>query len=170
MNNIERSYEISLDYIEKQIQDLESEIVSINKKAANFDKDWKKLLSISENDSDIVSLLLSTNAVQRKFEFQTNSMYKILDLYRWKVSQKEKIISLENERQKSLIEIDYLESKKTNIQNIQIIREPKISASPIKPNIRLNVIIAIFVGIFITTFLAFVLEYNVKTKKLEFKQ
>ncbi|MBU0732679.1 MAG: hypothetical protein KKG10_00835, partial [Proteobacteria bacterium] len=73
----------------------------------------------------------------------------------------------ENEKNYISGEIKSIEFKKNNIQNIQIIKAPKSSLSPIKPKTRLNVMLAGVVGLFLTVFLAFFVEYISKYKSRE---
>ena len=58
-----------------------------------------------------------------------------------------------------LEEIETLKFKSNSIQNIQIIKQPEASTSPIKPKTRLNVLLAGVAGLFLTVFLAFFVEY-----------
>ncbi len=80
---------------------------------------------------------------------------------------KSEIKDLESEKKYILAEIKSIEFRKNNIQNIQIIKPPKPSLSPIKPKIRLNVMLAAVVGLFLTVFLAFFVEYISKYKNRE---
>ncbi len=84
-----------------------------------------------------------------------------------KESLRSEIKALENEKKAILGEIQSLEFKKNSIQNIQIIKPPKPSLSPIKPKTRLNVMLAAVVGLFLTVFLAFFVEYISKYKSRE---
>ena len=56
-------------------------------------------------------------------------------------------------------EIKRLEFNEDNVQSIEILKPPSRSAYPIKPKIKLNVMLAGIVGLFIMLFLAFFLEY-----------
>ncbi len=84
-----------------------------------------------------------------------------------KESLRSEIKAQENEKKAILGEIQSLEFKKNSIQNIQIIKPPKPSLSPIKPKTRLNVMLAAVVGLFLTVFLAFFVEYISKYKSRE---
>ncbi|MBL6967814.1 MAG: hypothetical protein ISR62_05275 [Desulfobacteraceae bacterium] len=77
------------------------------------------------------------------------------------------IIAMENERNAVLGDIESLKFKKDHIQNVQIIKPPMSSLSPIKPKTRLNVMLAGVVGLFLTVFLAFFVEYISKYKSRE---
>jgi len=76
-------------------------------------------------------------------------------------------LAIENERKNVLVDIQSLKFKKSQIQNIQIIKPPKASRSPIKPKTRLNVMLAGVVGLFLTIFLSFFVEYISKYRNRE---
>ena len=77
------------------------------------------------------------------------------------------ILAIGGERDNVLVDIQSLKFKKSQIQNIQIIKSPKVSRFPIKPKTRLNVMLAGVVGLFLTVFLAFFVEYISKCKSRE---
>ncbi|MDB4442194.1 Wzz/FepE/Etk N-terminal domain-containing protein [bacterium] len=61
-------------------------------------------------------------------------------------------------------EIEILNYKKDNVQNLQILKLPTSSPDPIAPKKKLIVILATFIGIFMMVFLSFLLEYFSKNK------
>jgi uncharacterized protein involved in exopolysaccharide biosynthesis len=74
------------------------------------------------------------------------------------------ISDLESQRKFTSEEIEILEFKKDNVQNIQILKPPLSSPEPIKPKKKLIVILATMVGLFMMLFLSFFLEYISKNK------
>jgi uncharacterized protein involved in exopolysaccharide biosynthesis len=74
------------------------------------------------------------------------------------------ISDLESQRKFTSEEIEILEFKKDNVQNIQILKPPLSSPEPIKPKKKLIVILATFIGVFMMLFLSFILEYISKNK------
>jgi len=76
-------------------------------------------------------------------------------------------LAAENERKNVLVDIQSLKFKKSQIQNIQIVKSPQASRSPIKPKTRLNVMLAGVVGLFLTVFLSFFVEYISKYRNRE---
>jgi uncharacterized protein involved in exopolysaccharide biosynthesis len=77
------------------------------------------------------------------------------------------IKDLESEGELILQGIKSIEFKKKNIQNIQVVKSPQASRSPIKPKTRLNVMLAGVVGLFLTVFLSFFVEYISKYRNRE---
>jgi uncharacterized protein involved in exopolysaccharide biosynthesis len=84
-----------------------------------------------------------------------------------KEAQTQKIHELDNKIQKSLMEIDKLEFDIENIENIQNIQPPSGTPFPIKPKIKLIVLLGIVAGFILTVFLAFFLEYILKNRKMD---
>ena len=109
---------------------------------------------IKELEGDIKDLMAE------KEELKSNTKIEIEDL-------KSNIRDLETDKKYKLEEIENLKFKKNSIQNIQIIKPPKASPSPIKPKTRLNVMLAGVVGLFLTVFLAFFVEYISKYRSRE---
>jgi uncharacterized protein involved in exopolysaccharide biosynthesis len=70
------------------------------------------------------------------------------------------------ETQKKIInkELQFLDHKKNNVQNLQILQPPVSSPDPIKPKKKLIVILATSIGIFMMVFLSFFIEYISKNK------
>jgi uncharacterized protein involved in exopolysaccharide biosynthesis len=77
------------------------------------------------------------------------------------------LLATEHERKNLLMDIQSLNFKKSQIQNIQIVKPPKASLSPVKPKTRLNVMLAGVVGLFLTVFLSFFVEYISKYRNRE---
>ncbi|MDQ1334890.1 MAG: hypothetical protein QG552_1840 [Thermodesulfobacteriota bacterium] len=77
------------------------------------------------------------------------------------------VLAFENERKNILIDIQSLNFKKSQIENIQINKAPRRSESPVKPKTRLNVMLAGVVGLFLTVFLSFFVEYISKYRNRE---
>ena len=107
---------------------------------------YRERAYLKKLESDIKDLIV------KKEELETNTKFKIEDL-------KSDIRDLGTDKKYKFEEIENLKFKKNSIQNIQIIKTPKSSLSPIKPKTRLNVMLAGVVGLFLTIFLAFFVEY-----------
>jgi capsular polysaccharide biosynthesis protein len=83
-----------------------------------------------------------------------------------KEEETQKIYGLENKIQKQLMAIDKLEFDIKNIENIKNIQPPSGTPYPIKPKIKLIVLLGIVAGFVLTMVLAFFLEYILKYRKM----
>jgi uncharacterized protein involved in exopolysaccharide biosynthesis len=163
--SIKHSIEINISNIEKRINELQAEIVSINENTSYLKKERINLLSKKQNESNILSAILYSNTIQQNLELANDYENQINNLQFKKEAELQKISEQENIFQRQLEEIKSLEIKKSNIKNIKIIRKPYSTPDPIKPNKILIVILATFIGMFIMVFLSFFIEYITKNRK-----
>ena len=153
--------------LDKTIDELETEISLVKENTVSLIKQRDKFVSNETDTSNILSAILFTNTIQQNIALDKTSRD---DLSRY-LSRKEKLSlrleTTQNRIKSLLMKIKSLEFKRNSIQNIQIIKTPKSSLSPIKPKTRLNVMLAGVVGLFLTVFLAFFVEYISKYKSRE---
>ena len=168
ISTMRRSHETNIANITKRIQELETEIVFIDKNTTYLNKERNKLLSKGKDESNILSVILYSNTIQQNLQLANDYKIVINDLKLKKETELQQISELENELQQRLAEKENLNIKKSNIQNIQVIQKPYSSKYPIKPKKRLNVILAVFVGIFAMIFLTVLLEYISRNKERKY--
>ena len=160
--NFKLSHEINVNKIEKRIQELKSEIESIQTSTTYLTKERDKFLSTFGDEDNILTALLYSNTIQQNLGL-SNSFKNEVNTYELKKEQElQNISELQKEIQKLLTEIASLEFKKANIQNIQILQPPISSVYPIKPKIKLNIMIALVVGVLLMLILVFFFEYLLK--------
>ncbi len=117
-----------------------------------------KTFKVENLKSQINNLETDVNELgAQRDNFQKQKKYQISTI-------QSQINDLESQRNYTSEEIKILEFKKDNVQNIQILKPPTNSPYPIKPNKRLNVILATMVGLFMMVFLSFFIEYISKNK------
>jgi uncharacterized protein involved in exopolysaccharide biosynthesis len=136
---------VAVEGLKNDIKDLEAQEINL-KKQTEYEKETL-LSDIKDYQSQV-----------RSMKEQTGSTVKSLQA---------EIAALESEKSFIAEEMKNLEFKKNYVQNIQILQPPKSSLSPVKPNKRLNVLLAGVVGLFLTVFLAFFIEYISKHKNSE---
>ena len=136
---------VGIETLENQNRDVEIQKENLQKQTQ---------YKIDNLKSDIKDLEAQKDSLTKQTQYKVETM-------------KSEIKDLENEKKCVLEEIKSVEFKKNSIQNIQIIKTPKSSLSPIKPKTRLNVMLAGVVGLFLTIFLAFFVEYISKYKGRE---
>ena len=129
---IKQSNESKIKNIEKRIHELESEIVLINENTAGLNKERNKLLSKNKDESSILSVLLYSNTIQQNLQLANEYKDELKNYKLQKETELQNNSVHENELQRLLAEIDILEFKKNNIQNIQILRKPASNAFPVE--------------------------------------
>lgn len=85
-----------------------------------------------------------------------------LDIERIKKEKDETILSEIDSLQ---AEINRLNSKVRYIQGIKMISEPTATTYPIKPNVKMNLILSLFIGLIVSVFIAFIVEYISNARK-----
>ena len=162
--SIKRSNDTNIKNIEKLIHELETGIVFVNENTAYLIKERNRLLSKDKDEANILAAILYSNTIQQNLQLENTYENQIKDLKLEKETKVQDISKLENQIQIKLAEIENLEFKKNNIQNIRIILESYSSPNPIKPKKMLNTILATIAGIFLMIFLSFCFEYISKNK------
>jgi len=160
--------------LEERKSEVELEIGRIGKNTDLLISERNLFLSTTKEDNNILSALIYSNTIQQNISYLNSLKDDVSNINSKIYNEKVGVEKLENAvKDKQItkkdisIEIKSLEFKKNSIQNIQIIKTPKISESPIKPKTRLNVMLAGVVGLFLTVFLAFFVEYISKYKSRE---
>ena len=134
-----------------QINNLENDIKGFGSENESLEKE--KSLKIENRKSQINNLEADVNKLKAETEnFIKQKKYAIATL-------QSQIKDLESQTKYAFEEIQNLEYKKDNVQNIQILKPPTSSPGPIKPKKKLIVILATFIGIFMMVCLSFFLEY-----------
>lgn len=153
--------------LDKTIDELETEIRLVKENTASLIKQRDKFVSNETDTNNILSAILFTITIQQNIALDKTSRDDLSEYRSRKEGLSLKLETTPNRIKSLLTEIKSLEFKRNSIQNIQIIKPPKSSESPIKPKTRLNVMLAAVVGLFLTVFLAFFVEYISKYKGRE---
>ena len=123
-----------------------------------------KFLSKDMNENNILSVLLYSNTIQQNLNLTNDYRDEINNYKNRRQNELQKISGVETNSKRLLTEIDNLEFKKNGIQGIQIVRKPVCNFYPVKPNLKLNVVLAFLIGIILMIFISFFLEYISRDK------
>lgn len=120
--------------------------------------------NVAESALDLMDIDLTTEELLEMLSVSPQEDTQIMDINVQSINPEEakKIVSS--------ITIAFIERAEELIPNgnIEILDQPKIPKKPVKPNKKLNVLIAFFLGLMISVGLVFVLEYmdnSIKTKE-----
>ncbi|MBW1795885.1 MAG: hypothetical protein JRF30_11830 [Deltaproteobacteria bacterium] len=154
-----RALQQHIKNIQKRMDELTSQIEFIRSKRNLLMKQRDKFFSNNTSESNVLAAVLHTNTIQQNIALE-NTYRQEVNEYMTKIDDKKlNLQELNSESKRLSEEIKGLESKKNNMQSIEILQPPTASAHPIKPKIKLNVMLATVVGLFVMLFLAFFLEY-----------
>ncbi len=157
---------LEIKNLQERETEIESEIELIGKNTELLISERNKFLSEKMSNETILSALLYSNTIQENISY-LNTLRASINSIKSRInevqldSQKAENNILNLESQKKLIEeeINNIQFRKDSIQNIQVLKHPKSTPFPIKPNNRMNVLLAGTIGLFLTVFLAFLIEY-----------
>ena len=154
--NLIKQTEFKIDNLKSKINNLENDIKDLGGQNESLEKEEN--FKIENKKSQINNLEADVNKLKVETEnYIKQKKYAIATL-------QSQIKDLESQTKYTFEEIQNLEYKKDNVQNIQILKTPTSSPGPNKPKKKLIVLLATMVGLFAMLFLAFVLEYISKNK------
>ena len=166
-----KANEIKIKDLSRSEKEIEAEIGGIGKNTELLISERNKLLSKQKQDENILSALLYTNTIQESIAYlntlrtTTNGIKSEINEAQLNVERSENSIAgLDSQKKLISEEIANIEFKKNAIENIQILQSPNVSLNPVKPKIKLNILLAVVVGLFLTIFAAFFIEYISKHK------
>jgi len=154
-----RAAQQNIKNIQKRIDELTSQIGLIKEKMSSLIQEKDKFLSNNTNESNTPSAGLYRNNIQQNIALENTYRQQIDEYITKREDEQVELEELNADVRRLLEEIKGLEFKKDNVQNIEILKLPTISQHPIKPKIKLNVMLATVVGLFVMLFLTFFLEY-----------
>ena len=154
-----RAAERNIKNIQKRIDELKSQIAFVKKDTSSLIQERDNLLKNNKDKGNIVSAILYTNTVQQNLELQNSYRQQLTDYITRRVKEEARADELKGELNRLLEEVKGLESKKQNVRNMEILQSPSSSPYPVKPKMKLNVMLATITGLLVMLFLAFFLEY-----------
>jgi LPS O-antigen subunit length determinant protein (WzzB/FepE family) len=156
-----------MQILEKTINELQAEVKLVKENAVSLIRQRDKFVSRETDTRNVLSAILFTNTIQQNIALAKEYRDDLSGYSSRREKQALRLETTQNKIKNLLGVIKSLEFKKNSIQNIQIIKPPKPSLSPIKPKTRLNVMLAAVVGLILTVFPAFFVEYISKYKSRE---
>jgi uncharacterized protein involved in exopolysaccharide biosynthesis len=151
--------------LQKRVKELESLVNDINKSNIILMRQKNDVIQNKKNGDKSLLAVLFNSTIQQNLSI-ANQYKNDIKEYLYRIEEeniKEKEIRYQ--QQKLSENIKTLEFNKGAVQNIQLLQPPTATAYPIKPKIKLNVILALVAGLFLMLFLSFFLEYLSKYKK-----
>ena len=154
-----RALQQHIKNIQKRMDELIPQIEFIKNNRNSLMKQRDKFLSNSTSESNVLAAVLHTNTIQQNIALENSYRQEIDEYITKRYDERLNLQELNDESKRLSEEIKGLEFKKNNVQNIEILQASTAGPHPIKPKIKLNVMLATVVGLFLTLFLAFFLEY-----------
>ena len=187
INHFEKEYDDKIQKKMLELADIEVLKEIVQSEIIIFEKRLKELVlainNIENNNSRIVEEKESYNRNSNEGSVNIDLLYnnaiqqnlQLMDQYKMQFSNllsKKESAKLELKRKEEIIrfmstEIADMKKEKSNVKYIEVLLPPTGSRSPIRPKVKLNIMLGAMLGFFATLFLAFLLEYLSKWKKIE---
>ncbi|UCF91872.1 MAG: hypothetical protein JSW39_26975 [Desulfobacterales bacterium] len=156
---VKNTYARNIENLTKRVAELTSEIEVINSNTRQLNKERNKFISERSHENSILAAMLYSNTIQQNLALANDYKNQINSYELDKEEEIKKLKESESQIRQFLEEIENLEYKRGNIQNIQTLQRPDSSPFPIKPQKRLYVLFAAGVGLLMMLIVAFFLEY-----------
>jgi capsular polysaccharide biosynthesis protein len=92
-------------------------------------------------------------------QLKSNYNNQMIEITRERAVAQETLIKLKEQQRVITEKIQYLESRMDKIQMIELVKPPSATNHPIKPNVKLNMMMATAAGFFVMLLVSFFLEY-----------
>ena len=154
-----RASEQNIKNIQKRIEELTPQRELVRKNTTSLIRERDKFLSNNRNDDSMLSSVFYMNTIQHNISLENSYRQEIDNCVTRQEDERFELKELDLQLDQLLEEIRGLEFKKNSIQNIEILQPPAAGPRPIRPKIKVNVILVTVLGLFVMLFLAFFLEY-----------
>lgn len=156
---IEQSYLANAKNIDKRIQELRSDIKTINNNSVYLSDERKKLLNRKTDAEGALAVLMYSNTIQQNIQFENDMKKDLNDHTMFKEVELQKVINEKNEQKKIAEKIFMNVNLRDNIKKMSMIKVPTADKYPVKPNKRMIVLLSVMAGFFVMVFLSFLFEY-----------
>jgi capsular polysaccharide biosynthesis protein len=159
--------------MQQMIEKLKSDLEIISKDRDTLVRQRVQFLPMAngEDRMDFLSNIMYINAIHQNIALENNYLRVIQDLIMAKEEKELNSKALANSQSSLMTEIADLEFRKRMVKNIQMIQPPTVGKNPIKPKMKLIVILATILGLFFSLVLAFLLEYiHIHRKGLQIEE
>ena len=161
--------EIDIGNINKRLEELRAEIKSLESNNSTLLKHRDRFLNNGDESSDLTKFLYSTT-IQQYSILRNQIKNQILDYNLKKERAKSNIEYIKMTRDILSKKVDDLREMIDGMKTVQVIQPPTSSPDSMKSNTKIHVLLAAVVGVIFMLFLAFFLEYLLKSKAAKRQQ
>jgi archaellum component FlaC len=145
--------------IDSRITELKNEIKSIIENTKKLSQERHKFISGNTQEDNILQALLYSNTIQQNLTLTNTYKGEINTFFQKRENILQKISDLEKKISDAMIKKKNIAFNKDIINNIQLIQEPTSGPNPIKPRVKLNILLSIIAAVFFMIVTAFLIEY-----------
>jgi capsular polysaccharide biosynthesis protein len=155
----------NIENINSRTAELKNEIGFITANTKMLSQERKKFISSYTQEDNILQALLYSNTIQQNLTLTNTYKDEINTFLQKREDVLQKISDFDKNISTAMIKIENITFNKDIIKNIHVIQQPTFDPKPVKPKIKLRILLAIIAGLFFMIFLAFLIEYIKKEEK-----
>jgi capsular polysaccharide biosynthesis protein len=159
-----RSEYKNIENINSRIAELKNEIEFINANTKKLSQERHEFLTGNTQEDNILQALLYSNTIQQNLTLTNTYKGEINTFLQQREEILQKISGFDKEISTAVVKIENIKFNKNIISNIDIIQQPTFNPNPVKPKIKLRILLAIIAGLFFMIFLTFLIDSISKQK------
>jgi uncharacterized protein involved in exopolysaccharide biosynthesis len=155
----------NIENINSRMAELKNEIEFISSNTKKLSQERHKFITGNTKEDNILQALLYSNTIQQNLSLNNTYKGEINTFLQQREGIFQKISAFDQKINSAMIKIENITFNKDIINNINVIQQPTFNPNPVKPKIKLRILLAIIAGLFFMMFLAFLIEYIKKEEK-----
>ncbi len=154
-----------LSLLEKNRENLQEQIKVLEKRIEKLFSE-KERLNLDANPDNTLSILVFSNEIQQHQRYYNELQEKLkYNLANREIDFKTEMINKDENLQDIELSKQNIQDKLDNLKATTVIKKPGYEKTPIKPKVKLNILLAGLAGLMFLLFLVFVMEYLERARK-----
>jgi uncharacterized protein involved in exopolysaccharide biosynthesis len=154
-----------LSLLEKNRENLKEQIKVLEERIEKLFSE-KKRLNLDANPDNTLSILVFSNEIQQYQRYYSELQEKLkYNLANREIDFKTELINKDEKLQDIELSKQNIQDKLDNLKETTVIKNPGYEKIPVKPKIKLNILLAGMAGLMFFLFLAFFMEYLERARK-----
>ena len=155
---IKNSENKNIENINSRIAELKKEIEFSNENTKKLSQERHKFISGPSQEDNILQALIYSNTIQQNLSLTNTYKRELNDFLQQREKILQKISEYDRQISASMIKIENETFNRDIITNIHVIQPPIFGVNPVKPKIKLRILLAIIAGFFFMTFFPFLID------------
>jgi len=154
----------NIEAINSRIKELRSEIEFSNENTKKLSQERHIFISRNNQEDNILQALIYSNTIQQNLSLTNTYQSELNDFLQQREKILQKISEYDRQISAAKIKIENITFNRDIITNIHVIQPPTFGVGPVKPRIKLRILLAIIAGLFFMIFLTFLIDSIQKQK------
>ncbi len=158
LNQIKNSENKNIENFNSRIVELKKEIEFSNENTKKLSQERHRFISGPSREDNILQALIYSNTIQQNLSLTNTYKRELNDFLQERENILQKISEYDSKINASMIKIENETFNRDIITNIHVIQQPISGINPVKPKIKLRILLAIITGFFFMIFFTFLLD------------